>query len=303
MTQSFGSSPAQPPLPTDLGLRTIAEAGAVLAPYFRQNDDPTLDTQRVDARGDVETVSVAGQKRIAVEELTRLLREGSRLAKGREAMGLPPETMSPIFPVQGDWFLNPLQWQADAFFGAMYGQVERQFPKSLDPEIIDDPVLSHLRQLDKAARGPFKPSWRPELSIAAEFTPEMKALIAAPAPSQTPPFPVTMDTSAFKNMGEFYLASRLIIFTRSVLWRRQNIALGGPQGLAALYASNEAYLSIVAEAMTEMSGTAVAVSKTLPQCDPAKASLPFVWTELTVSNNLVMEAAGTNAARLAALAF
>jgi hypothetical protein len=274
-----------------MGILTLQQAATQIAPLLGRDDDPMLMLKRLIARRSLDTVAtpVKGEFRIAVEALAGIIKGGPIAVSSRGTMGMPNETLKPLFPIVGRWFETPRQFGVDGFVGAIYGELEKQIPLNL-------------------AGGKYSPSWEPKLNLAATITPALQAIIRQPVPTSNPIFGDAPDGSAFSGVGEIFLASQLQFLAAWEIQQRANADYRnvGAEGVGPLYASPEAYKSIVEAAMVAFqTRTYFSLTRDISQNDPKKADtmLPMVRVVLSISNDTIMQIVGTNLPRIGCLAF
>ena len=145
-----------------MGVLTINQAAAQLAEFFTA--DPILQTWRLICRGSLPVVQVADEWRVPLDALKSFLVNGAANAQMRKELGLPAETVAPIFPWSGQWYDQTLwHYPIMQMLAGLSNEISKQLPAT------PDDVLA------LAARAKLDP--RDNLNVNAEITPLMASLL------------------------------------------------------------------------------------------------------------------------------
>lgn len=289
-----------------IGLLTLPQVAAQLAFGFPANSDGVLLVKRLIARGSLSAMNTAGRVCVDLETLRKFVHGLGDMAQIRAGLKLPKETLSPIFPIQGNGFDSAWNYECSLFERSILAELNRQLPESLG----DLTGRLTMRQGKDEVAAAYAQR-NPEIDLVAEYTPEIKAICSRPVPASSQAFQMP-DASAFMGIAEIYLAMRLQGFVGIEL---QRLAYADPsnikaEGLSALYASQETYTAVANAALAMLVRGSLRVSKYLSQSDtlaprdPTKPA-PFAQpVKVTVSIQLaeIIRAIGTNPTRLACLA-
>lgn len=268
-----------------LGVLTLNQAAAQLA--FAFTGDPLTQLMRLICRGSLSAVQVAGEWRVKLEDLKSFLANGAANAAARKAMGVPPETVAPIFPWAGKWF-DSTKWDYPIMnmIGGLVNQVSQQLPATVE---------EFVARAEKLRIDPRNP-----VDAQAEITPLMASLIRTPVPDSGGIFNMP-DGSMFLNMGEVYLCKQLQNAAAKVMYFEAN---ADPQNIKAdgfgMFYGIENYRRILDAALGSNARGAVGISKMLP---PVVRFGETSVMSLSVSDARIMTIASSSPARVAALAF
>jgi len=303
-----------------IGLLTIEQTAAKLAPYFPAGADAVLLTNRLIARGSLPMGTIGTERRITVEALTAFLKGGGKSSEIRKSFEIPEETIRPLFPITNGRFASPWEYQADKFAQSISQELQRQLPITIDglkslEYLSKSPVEAELRKkldtlfvktidgydqystinLQHFKRYTGIPN-QINIDISAFLTPELMSIISAPVPASEGALTVA-DASAFKGVAEIYLAQKFHWYVLGEVNKRG-------RGIMGLYDSNEAYKSIAeAGANTWQRNSDISSTKNYSLHNPAATtSMPWIRITMSISDFGIMKLAGTNAARIFALA-
>jgi hypothetical protein len=92
--------------PADLafGILSIDQVAARLGEYFQLGGSREIQVMRLICLESLPASKVSGELRVTLEALKSFLANGGATAAARKAMGLPEETLRPVFPMEGNWF-------------------------------------------------------------------------------------------------------------------------------------------------------------------------------------------------------
>lgn len=268
-----------------MGVLTINQAAVQLAEFFTA--DPILQTWRLICRGSLPAIQVAGEWRVPLDALKSFLVNGAANTQMRKELGLPAETVAPIFPWSGQWYDQTLwHYPIMQMLAGLSNEISKQLPAT------PDDVLA------LAARAKSDP--RDNLNVNAEITPLMASLLRAAVPAAGGVFDMP-DGSMFLNLGEIYLCQQLQEAAARIIRLEaqadsQNIK---PEGFGPLYTLAN-YNRLVNAALASDIRGGVSASKVFPPMN-------LYGKNRVVSINLVdrqvRQITGTTPERLASLAF
>jgi len=267
----------------DLGFVTVEQAAAAL-PIKGFVENPTLPVKRLIARRVLPAVQVG----TADDSPWRISLDALRAYIGRGAPDLqPPEGTQDGWPCAVG-----SEWRAGQFVADVIEALADQVP-------------------DDARAIPIEGGTTPE--VALKVTAAIRAIITAPSLDRKPlgddaadyaaaigkPLPPKPEWSTFQNIGQLYLVQRMRVFAK---WQAGMIDPARLGGLAFLYSSPTAYKAVLDGAGKAIANGKIVFSKWYPAQTTAGRPTQ-VQVQFTLADSAIMQAAGTDLATLAGLAF
>ncbi len=268
-----------------VGMLTVEQAASQLP--FDAPVNAVLLTKRLVARRSLASVELGNAVRIPMDKLTAFMADNGQNSAVRQALGLPLETFTPLFPIlenQRNWFgpgpIDTLWWGR-----SLVAEMQKLLPaqlKKAEPGMIS--TSADILLVDAGV---------PIVNIDLAKTPDparlagLKTILNAPTPVASP----------FKNMGEVFLAQRL----QEVAWMHTMRLHSQPGvikelGVEYFYKSPAAYGAVVAVAGDDMQKTAALTAEKFYSEVNARVLL-------MLSGAALMNMCGSNPGRLACLAF
>jgi hypothetical protein len=325
-----------------VGILTPEQAAAQIPFGSSAGGNPVLWLKRLICRGGLPASRVSGQIRVSVEALHDFLANGPTNAAALKSLGLPAETLVPLFPLQGDTY-GPVagwDWPMEAMTAAFIAEVGTQLPPWDDvaamlrgadlesagmvwrkynqmPDLIREGGMGEgaaaawldrakMVQATMAKLAKQKPMRGGDsLTLEADITPAMKLILQRP-------FSTGGTFLKPANPEVFHYPDGSMFLNLGELWCVRRIQQGvcqilrGMSGLssgAALYDSEEFYQRITDQALAQRPQFMVEMKVCFkPQGQPIGQAMDSSLT-LALTDAQVMAAAGTNAGRICRLAF
>jgi len=317
---------------TAIGTLTFDQAASTLPV---PSDRKTLALKRLIARGAIATIEnpTLGTV-ITVESMKDFVVNGSASRALREHQNMPPETLLPIFIVDGgnsNWFdLRYVKHLVDMFQTTIVSLIKQQMP----PSINELAAAARFNSLEYDAVKTLSPGnmYIPadvDPRIDTKIAPQIVALIRQPIDlRQLTMARAKQQAIPFKNLGELVLVVQLQYFAMSVIRQRavrshlpstirMSDSVVAVDGFEALYASASQYGEIVIEAqdaMQKLIGTAQTYmyipeitqgNSSWPENMQYNSIIPGSYRQYTryISHEMILKIAETSYPRLVALSF